>query len=75
MNMMLGLELCFSAVVTDNSKDTTDRNQRSCILKRNKIYDTSTIIDIISISISVLMLMFEFSESIFNIRIKCLLIG
>ena len=39
MNMMLGLEFCFSAVVTDNSRDTTDRNQRSCILKRNKIYD------------------------------------
>ena len=57
MNMMLGLEFSFTAVVTDNSRDTTDRNQRSCILQRNKIYDTSIIIDIFSTSISVLMLM------------------
>ena len=41
MNMMLGLEFCSSAVVTDNSRDTTDRNQRGCILKRNKIYGPS----------------------------------
>ena len=46
--MMLGLDFCFSAVVTDNSRDTTDRNQRSCILKRNKIYDASTLTDILS---------------------------
>ena len=46
---MLGLEFCFSAVVTDNSRDTTDRIQRRCILKRNKIYDASIITDILSI--------------------------
>ena len=43
MNMMLGLEFCFTAVVTDNSSDTTDRNQRRCILQRNTIYHTSNI--------------------------------
>jgi len=37
------LEFCFAAVVTDNSRDTTDRNQTSCILERYKIYDISII--------------------------------
>ena len=46
MNMMLGLEFCFAAVVTDNSRDNTDRNQRSCILERYKIYDISRIINL-----------------------------